>query len=179
MGLWQFGARHWWSVEIEERLSAGSFSPSGSRLVTFHNTHHSTRICVWDTRDGLQRQAHLLADQSWLTPDFPIEFETEDQFCFQHETCRILYVISPVEPGASTYSIICRGQLPPSGQPRRRYDLDDTREWVVCSSKRVCWIPPGYIGWDEGSYCWVGNTLFMLGQGEILRKLTFDDDFEG
>ena len=67
----------------------------------------------------------------------------------------------------------------PSGQMGRYYNLDDTREWVTCPTKRICWIPPGYIGSDNDSHCWVGNMLFMAGHDGILRRLIFRERSEG
>ena len=59
--------------------------------------------------------------------------------------------------------------------PRGRgsLDLDETQEWVVSGSKKICWIPPGYIGSVQPSYHWIGHSLVMAGQDGVLRKLTF------
>ena len=70
-------------------------------------------------------------------------------------------------------------KLAPSGQLGRYYNLDDTREWVTCPTKRICWIPPGYIGSDNDSCCWVGNTLVMVGHDGVLRRLIFREPLEG
>ena len=114
MGSWQFGGGHSWSVAINEQPSAGSFSPTGTRFVTFHNTHDSVHIYMWETLRG-QLQAHLHADQfnqSWLTTDFPIKFEKSDEFCSQHETYRTLYAIYAVNTRAPTHT----GGRPPFTQ---------------------------------------------------------------
>ena len=66
-----------------------------------------------------------------------------------------------------------------SGQLGRYYNLDDTREWVTCPTKRICWIPPGYIGSDNDGHCWVGNVLFMAGHDGALRRLIFREPLEG
>ena len=58
-------------------------------------------------------------------------------------------------------------------QEGRYLDVNDTREWVVSGPKRICWIPPGYIGTTQSSYCWIGYSLIMAGQDGMLRKLTF------
>ena len=68
---------------------------------------------------------------------------------------------------------------PASGQLGRYYNLDDTREWVTCPTKRICWIPPGYIGSGNGSHCWAGNVLVMVGHDGVLRMLTFREPLEG
>ena len=70
-------------------------------------------------------------------------------------------------------------ELAPSGQLGRYCNLDDTQEWVTCLTKRICWIPPGYIGSNNDGHCWVGNTLFMVGHDGILRRLIFRELLEG
>ena len=65
---------------------------------------------------------------------------------------------------------------PASGQ---YYNLDHTREWVACPTKRICWIPPGYIGSDNDSHSWAGNVLVMAGHDGVLRKLIFRELLEG
>ena len=61
--------------------------------------------------------------------------------------------------------------------------MDTSREWVVSDSKRIFWIPPGYIESTQVSYAyrvieedcyWAGsNTLVMVSRDEVLRALTF------
>ena len=68
---------------------------------------------------------------------------------------------------------------PASGQLGRYYNLDDTREWVTDPTKRICWIPPGYIGSDNDGHCWIGNVLFMAGHDGVLRRLIFREPLEG
>ena len=173
--LWsQHGPR--WTVIISEQPSAGGISPNGSRLVSLHDTHNSTHIYVRDLQNG-RLQAHLLVDRSWPTHPLEIKFKSEDRFYSKHDAFRIPYIISSQKPGSSSRSIVCHGQLPLVGQSRRFYEVDDTREWVVGSSKKICWIPPGYIGSNHRSYCWAGHTLVMAGQDGTLRKLTFREQF--
>ena len=63
----------------------------------------------------------------------------------------------------------------PGPLPRIRYNVDATREWVVCGSKRICWVPPGYIGSVQPNHWWIdeGRSLVMLGQFGELKKLVF------
>ena len=66
-----------------------------------------------------------------------------------------------------------------SGQLGRYCNLDDTREWVTGPTRRICWIPPGYIGSGDGSHCWAGNVLVMVGHDRVLRMLAFREPLEG
>jgi hypothetical protein len=54
------------------------------------------------------------------------------------------------------------------------YSLDDNLEWVVdAKSRRVCWLPPGYISGIEDGHFFVGSSIVMAGQDGIVRRLTF------
>jgi len=56
------------------------------------------------------------------------------------------------------------------------YALDESLEWVVDSeSRRVCWLPPGYVTGTEHGHCFVGSSIVTAGQDGIVRKLTFRD----
>ena len=69
--------------------------------------------------------------------------------------------------------ILQRGQ-PLTGPPQKRcYDVDDTCEWVVSGSKRICWIPPGYLGSVQPRYWWTGHLLVTAGQDGTIRWLAF------
>ena len=58
--------------------------------------------------------------------------------------------------------------------PAQPYALDESLEWVVdAKSRRVCWLPPGYISGIEDGYYFVGSSLIMAGQDGIVRRLTF------
>ena len=172
MELWRPGdeAPAWTCEILQVRRLVGRISPSGSRLVALDDDGPSTWVWMWDTEHG-NRTAFTPIDRHWPGHPLEIKFESEDQFYSQHEGYRIPFTIS--SSGADTYSIVRHKQLPLPKQPQRYYDVDEAREWVVRSSMRICWIPPGYIGSDEHSYCWIGNTLVMAGRDGILRKLTF------
>jgi hypothetical protein len=58
--------------------------------------------------------------------------------------------------------------------PVHPYALDDNLEWVVdAKSRRVCWLPPGYISGIEDGHFFVGSSIVMGGQDGIVRRLTF------
>ena len=171
--LWRFRQEDpVWTASVDERPSLGGISPTGTRLVTYHNVEHRTHIRVWNIQSG-QFQAHLLVDPSWPTGPLEIKFDSEDRFSSYHDTYRVPYVIPPSDSGTPSHSIIRHGQLPLVGQPKKRYGMEEGREWVVGFSKRICWVPLEYTRPDHHSYCWIGNTLVMAGQDSKLRMLRF------
>ena len=61
-----------------------------------------------------------------------------------------------------------------SVSPASLYGLDENLEWVVdAKSRRVCWLPSGYISGIEGGHFFVSSSIVMAGEDGILRKLTF------
>ena len=179
MQLWEFDEEHpKWTVEVDGPPSIGRVSPSGARLVVFYDTLDAqTYLSLWDTLDG-QLRATLQTD-----PVHPLDitFDTEKQFFSHHHTYRVLYMTtrSPyiptpkeTKPAARRVYLNHFHSLPSTrGSQGGYYDVDD--EWVVGSSKRICWIPPGYIRSAQPSHWWAGNSLFMAGQDETFRRLTF------
>jgi len=60
--------------------------------------------------------------------------------------------------------------------PANHYALDDNLEWVVdAESRRVCWLPPGYVTGVEDGHCFVGSSIVMIGQDGIVRNLMFSE----
>ena len=58
--------------------------------------------------------------------------------------------------------------------PEHPYSLDENLEWMVdAKSRRVCWLPPGYVTGIEGGHFFVGSSIVTAGQDGIVRKLTF------
>ena len=168
--LWRFdGGALAWATRIWKQGFVGGISPGGSWLVAIDDCGDSSCIWMWDTKSGRSRVSQVVA-QPWPGHPLEIKFESEDQFYSRHDASRLRFVISDS-------SIDRHEQLPLVAQSQGRYDVDDSREWVIRSSKRVCWIPPGYISSIERSYCWAGNALVMSGQDGVLRKLTFREPF--
>jgi len=173
--LWKFSyGNPVWTVEVGELPSIGEISPVCARLVTFHVSRDQACICIRSVENG-GLLAQLPLDHSCPTSPLEIAFGSEDQFYSHHDTYRIPYnVVTSSEPHAPNHSIIRGEKLPLIGQAQeRRYCLDDNHEWVISGSQRICWIPPGYIGSAQASYCWAGSSLFMAGQDGKLRVLTF------
>ena len=181
--LWQFDrGLPLWTVELSRFPSIGGISPRGTRIVTFHDLDNQTFVCVWDARDG-QLEAQLRTG-----PIHPLDitFDSEERFYLHDDTHRVPYVVSlsrnptlnllfyPSEPVTLSHSITSSERLPLVGGSRGRFfGVDETCQWVISDSKRICWIPTGYIGPVQPSYCWIGNSLIMVGQDGALRKLTF------
>ena len=178
--MWKFGDKSpiWTDFLLGQRL-VGGISPSGSRLVAMDDDGSCTVVRAWNTGSG-KREAAERVGSPWPTHPLEIGFESEDEFFSHHDSCRVPFVISPSEQDTHkdnykySHSVIRREQLPSVAERSQRYyDVDNAREWVVCSSKRICWIPPGYIGSGDDDYWWTGEMFFMFGQDRVLRKLTF------
>ena len=172
---WEFYHRHpRWTVQTERCASIGSISPFCARLVTFHNEDRCGFFAIWDARDG--RSLSLRPFEGWksyIPRPLDITFNSEDRFSSHYDTYQQPYIINTAHQ-AGDYSII-----PYEGQWLNRevleggYCLDDSHEWVIRGSQRICWVPPGYIGSAPADHFWVGSSLVMLGQDGMLRRLTF------
>ena len=194
--LWGFhGADPKWTEEIGGLPSTVGISPSGTYLVTFYDVDNRTCVCMWRIRTG-KLEAQLRVDP--IEP-LDIVFESEEEFYSNHGTYRRPFVFSPSMFGSYFHSLRemprTSNDVPPStsdhsnprrrpppltgGSQQRQYEVDETREWVVSDSKRICWIPPGYIGSVKPSYWWAGNSLILSGQDGVLRGLTFQYKSEG
>ena len=172
--LWKFHEEvPRWTVEVEQEPKICQISPTAVRLVTTDDTvNRQARIRAWNAQNGqLNRKArgHL------GHPGHPeeIEFISDDQFILHFKKDSLLYVVGP-----RTLEMRGGGDLFTRPEWRRStrqpLDVDGTHQWVVSGGKKICWIPPGYIGSVQPSFVWVGNyTLIMAGKDGTLRKLTF------
>ena len=178
--LWKFGDETpRWTKTIPGNQLVGGISPGGSRLVVLDSDGPITTVWAWDI-ENRGPEGVLQVDLTWPARLCGIEFESEDRFYSQYSTYRIPYVISwpKSNPRGSSPSIVRNERLLLTEGTRGYYQVDGGREWVVgLSKKRICWIPPGYIGPFKGSYCWIGNMLVMAGQDGTLRKITFRKPF--
>ena len=168
--MWRFASEiPSWSSSVLGTRRVGGISPSGSKFVTLTSCGLQTYVETWDTGGG----SHMgLCKFDWNLSLHPleVEFESENKFYSHHDTGSIPFVI----PTSRYAHEVTPGETEPSDEPlRRHYDVDDAHEWVVCSSKRICWIPPGYIGSNRRCHWWAGDMLIMFGQDGVLRKLTF------
>ena len=182
-----------WTTAISDLPLIGSISPAGIRLVTSDITRDQTYTCrLWSLEDG-ELLARFLLDQPQPTCPLritfnpedlafdseDITFDPEDYFYLHYATYHISYYIITPSPDDSRDShtpntVILDAQVPPVRPAwKRQCYVDDSHEWVVSGSQRICWIPPGYVGSAEGSHCWAGSSLFMAGQDGTLRALAF------
>ena len=174
--MWKFSHRspRWTrSMTPPESIDLGSISPAGTRLVTFSRYRRSF-VCIWDAHDG-KLMTYMSLGDSHVPPPIDITFDSEYRFYSYHNTNRDPYVINAASQTGShfTHSITRLEKQRLDGHAlRKRYCLDDGREWVICGLQRICWVPSGYIG---SSHCWAGSSLVMVGQDGTLRKLTFQD----
>ena len=172
--LWRFGDKTpSWTSRIGIRRLVAGISPNGSRLVAIDDNDAFSRVRVWNIENGTC-VADRCVGRPWLTHPLKIIFESEDKFYSHHDTFFTHFTIR----GSS---ITHHNQLPLAEQSQKHYNVDDSREWIVDdsrewiveSSKRVCWIPPGYISQFGNGYLRVGNMLIMGGDDGVVRKITF------
>jgi hypothetical protein len=82
---------------------------------------------------------------------------------------RATFALTPAEERVDLQEL--PGRWIPPASP---YELDESLEWVVDGkSRKVCWLPPGYVSGVENGYFFVGSSIVMAGRDGILRKLTF------
>ena len=170
--MWRFGGGTLaWAKHVDGSRLVGGISPSGSQLATFSNDHkRGPHVETRNAADGVLIARCRLGQDLFLLP-LGIRFESERRFYLHYHTHRIPFIISP-SPSILDNSSITRAESQ-ALEPPRYCDVDDTHEWVVRSSERICWIPPGYIGSDRRCHWWAGDTLIMFGQDGVIRKLTF------
>ena len=160
-----------WTVTVDGVVEMGRISPSAARLVTFHTTGGSSRICVWNAKNG---RLHAQRACTPITRLLDIEYSSDKEFTLQYTSHRTSYAVH-----SQDRDLLDPLLLELSHDGRDHYlegdflEVDDTHEWVVRGSERICWIPPGYIGSVQPSYCWAGLSLVMAGQDGILRGLKF------
>ena len=171
--LWRFHEEvPRWTVEADGMPEIGRVSPTAVRLVTFHPKSRLGRVCVWNVYDG-----QLDAQLEDIPPTSDIIFDSDERIYLNHILDRTLVVIE--HPGRVTPITRRvpprphRPHRPHEGLPKRWYNVDKAHEWVVVGSRRICWIPSGYIGSNQAGYVWIGTSLVMVGQDGLLRKLTF------
>ena len=173
--MWEFSHRNRrrWAVTIDVLPSVGSISPACTRLVTLHNVNWGAAIYVWDASNGTLVAQTSYRDPHALHPT-DVTFDSEDRFYIHYSTYRKPCNMTPRRGSPTAHSITHCAKERLEGQVLEKpYCLDDGREWVFCGSQRICWVPPGYIGLAPASHRWVGSSLVMVGQGGMLRKLTF------
>ena len=148
------------------------FNPSqGSGVIDWYL---GSPIYVLDAYDGTLL-AQTIVGNPEASPPLDITLDSEDRFYLHDDTHREPYDINAVSQigHPTTHSITrCAKQRLDGQVLEKRYSWDDGREWVICGSRRICWVPPVYIG---SSQYWVGPSLVIVGRDGALRKLTFSE----
>ena len=136
--LWGFGEKApRWTVEVDGVAEIGRISPTASLLVTIHTVGRHIYVCVWNARNG-----RLYAQRRRFSHTHPLDvtFTSDTELWLHHGGFHTPYAVSPG-------GLDIRGIRISPSLPKRQYiAVDDTHEWVVSGSKRICWIPPGHIG---------------------------------
>ena len=188
-------------ADLHRRPRDIAISPSGAWLATSHDVGLAYCIRMWDAGNGkLQWKLPVdpfhslhsdITPHSSLYPDSfhplhsditfhslhsDITFDTETRFYSYHDNHRVPHDHNS-SPGASaTHTVIRHEQQPWTVEEsnERRYEAESSGEWILRGSRRICWIPLGYLGTDPDSHCWTAlNTLVMIGEDEVVRALTF------
>jgi WD40 repeat protein len=181
-----------WEQPLSNSALSGALSPDGEKFITVAREARGWKLCVRRVSDGeilgfILQRAGAPKDASFTSDtQFYVEYEVRDhvegalvlaaasassgvQFNTKHRhaarTIRITFTLTP------GFGIL---ELERSDPPASLYRLDENLEWVVdAKSRRVCWLPPGYISGIEDGYFFVGSSIVMAGEDGILRKLTF------
>ena len=167
MQLWGFHEEvPRWTVEIDGILEIGRFSPTAVLLVTIHTVGHLSCFFVWNPKEG---QLFRQLKSTPLTHPLDIDFTRDTEFLLYHGK-----VSSRCYINLGTEKISVWNHQTRSGRSlKEQYSVNSTCEWVISGSKRICWIPPGYIRSTLPNYCWAGRSLVMAGQDGTLRMLSF------
>ena len=169
--LWRFHEEvPRWTVQVDGVPEMGRLSPTAVRLITLDTLDGISRLRVWSTLNG-----QLEEQPEYIPPPLDIEFTSDTEFHSHYTAYRTSYTFRPW--GLHLYN---KEVSPTQSKKKQHLQVDDAHEWVIRGSKRVCWIPPQYIGSTQPGYCWIGDSLLvMAGKDGMLRKLTFSyDHFE-
>ena len=172
--LYRFGDRlPKWTRGMDSEPSVIAISPSGTRLVTSHSIKRATCIRMWGAGNG-QLQAELSVDAFNPLPS-DIAFDSDTRFYSHHDNYRVPYDLNFSPRAPTTRTIIHHERQPRTVESSEsNYQVDSRREWVMRGSKRICWVPPGYLRHNTGGCCWTrSGTLLMMGDDQVLRALTF------
>ena len=184
-----------WEEDFSRPLLLGALSPDGEKLIAvLEGDDPSTwKICVRGALTGWSNYSTTRAGK----PPNNIAFTSDTQFYTE-----VIHVRAPpaplpepqdytkgkdndkdhgvrttftLTPGAShSYCILQTSEEILNAS----YALDENLEWVMdAKSRRVCWLPPGYVSGIENGHFFVGSSIVMAGQDGIVRRLTFRDPY--
>ena len=167
MQLWGFRAEApRWTVKIDEVPEIGRFSPNAVWLVTIHTVGDLSCFFVWNPKDG---QLFRQLESTPLPHPLDIDFIHDTEFVLYHGKASSRCHINRWSEGISVWKYLTQSERP----GKKQYTVNETCEWVISDSERICWIPPGYIGSVQPNYYWIGHLLVMFGQDGKLRMLSF------
>jgi hypothetical protein len=179
MDAWRLGTPlPKWAEATDDPL--GIFSPSGTRIVTFHYSPRR-ELRVKDAEDGTVIANLPLGDDD-LGEVYDIRFDSRDSESMFHlkidgpeRHVQIHYKITQESSGPYSHAITREGAeslLNPRKVPQ--YALDANCEWVVdVESRKICWIPPGNVRMGNGGHFRAGLSLVMVGDDGVVKKLSF------
>jgi WD40 repeat protein len=186
-----------WELILPHLALLGALSPDGEKFIIVAKESVGWKLCVRRVLDGKILGSTLQGDgvpkDAGFTSDtrFYVDYEVKDDV----EGALALAAASvssearlPTKPRHAVRPLrITFGLIPATNgfdiwelgrriSPAPPYGLDENLEWVVdAGSRRVCWLPPGYISGIEDGHFFVGSSLVMAGEDGILRKLTFKE----
>jgi len=164
---------------VEEDILLSGWSPECNRVATVRNSPWRV-LRVKDAKTATVLASLPLGDDGpGMGEVYDVTFDSESRLHLKVDgpgglvqiPCDI--IASP--SGANSHTII-RGEPVPLSEPREipPYRLDGNYEWVLdAKSRKVCWISPGDIRRGNGGHFWSGLSLVMLGDDDVVRKLTF------
>ena len=177
-------------------MLSGALSPGGEKLIAVLECNGlpgdlGWELCVQRSSDG-----RVLASirQAGRSPN-NIVFTSETQFYTEVTHVRATSTPLPepqnytkVKDDDKGHSVRTTFTLTPTTSKSYRiqevseeilnapYTLDENLEWVVdAESRKVCWLPPGYVSGIENGHFFVGSSIVMAGQDGTVRRLTFRD----
>jgi len=181
MEAWQSGTPLPEWTDTAEGVSLCGWSPGRNRVVTVYNSPQRG-LRVKDANSAtVLANLPLGNDDLEMGEVYDVAFDSESRFYLKIDgpggLTQIPHDIT-VSPSGGCSHTITKGEPTPSSEPREipPYTLDVNYEWVLdAKSRKVCWIPPGDIRRGNGGHFWAGLSLVMLGDDDIVRKLTFKD----
>ena len=170
-----------WTEAVEEDVLLCAWSPEHTHVVTVYNSPQ-WELHVKHVEDGITLAKLPLEDADFgagkvynLAFDSKTRFQLKVDGPGQH--IQIPYDITTLPSGGYSHTIT-KGEPVHLSEPRTTppYTLDDNCEWVLnAESKKICWISPGNLRRGHGGHFWAGLSLIMVGDDEIVRKVTFKE----
>lgn len=187
-----------WEAPLERKTVLGALSPDGEKLILVMEGEDLSgdgvwEVCVREMSNGkilssiiqtggppngvvfvseTQFYTEHLLSPSTPPPETECLFEAKSDFEENFGDVRTTFVLTHGPDGYDVRKVL-EGEI-----LRRRpyYALDENLEWVVdAKSRRVCWLPPGYVTGKENEHFFVGSSIVMAGQDGVVRRLTFKE----